>query len=59
MKKTYIMPSINVLEMTENEAILAASDGVTGSGDYDGSGTDGDGMDEDKVKFNSIWDSEL
>lgn len=59
MKKTYIKPSINVLEMTENEAILAASDGVTGTGGYDGPGTDGDGMDEDKVKFNSIWDSDL
>ena len=45
--------------MTENEAILAASDGTTGTGDYDGAGTKGDGMDEDKVKFNSIWDSDL
>lgn len=38
MKKTYIKPSINVLEMTENEAILAASDGTTGTGGYDGVG---------------------
>lgn len=45
--------------MTENEAILAASDGTTGTGGYDGAGTKGDGMDEDKVKFNSDWDSEL
>lgn len=59
MKKKYIKPSINVLEMTENEAILAASDGTTGTGGYDGAGTKGDGMDEDKVKFNSIWDSDL
>lgn len=59
MGKTYIKPSINVLEMTENEALLAASDGTTGTGDYDGSGTKGDGMDEDKVKFYSDWDSEL
>lgn len=59
MGKKYIKPSINVLEMTENEAILAASDGTTGTGGYDGSGTDGGGMDEDKVKFYSDWDSEL
>lgn len=32
MGKKYIKPSINVLEMTENEAILAASDGTTGTG---------------------------
>lgn len=57
MKKTYITPNISVLEMTENEAILAASDGVTSSGKYNGS--DEGGMDEDKVKFNSIWDSDL
>lgn len=59
MKKTYIKPSINVLEMTENEAILTASDGATGTGSYDGPGTDLDDMDEDKVKFNSVWDSDL
>ena len=59
MKKTYIKPSINVLEMTENEAILAASDSATRTGSYDGSGTDFEGMDEDKVKFNSVWDSDL
>lgn len=59
MGKKYIKPSINVLEMIENEAILAASDGTTGTGGYDGAGTKGDGMDEDKVKFNSIWDSDL
>lgn len=59
MKKTYIKPSINVLEMTEYEAILAASDGATGTGSYDGPGTVLDDMDEDKVKFNSVWDSDL
>lgn len=59
MGKKYIKPSINVLEMIENEAILAASDGTTGTGGYDGAGIKGDGMDEDKVKFNSIWDSDL
>lgn len=59
MKKTYITPNISVLEMTEKEAILAASDGVTSSGSYDGNGSDENSMDEDKVKFNSIWDSEL
>lgn len=59
MKKTYIKPSINVLEMTENEAILAASDSATRTGSYDGPGTDLDDMDEDKVKFNSVWDSDL
>ena len=59
MGKKSIKPSISVLEMIENEAILAASDGTTGTGGYDGAGTKGDGMDEDKVKFNSDWDSEL
>lgn len=59
MKKTYIKPSINVLEMKENEAILAASDSATGTGSYDDSGTGLEGMDEDKVKFNSVWDSDL
>ena len=59
MKKTYIIPNEKIAELGADECLLADSN--TGAGGYDGTNNpseDGDGMDEDKVKAQNLWDTQ-
>jgi hypothetical protein len=60
MKKIYISPSIEVIEIDERDSIMLAVSGETGS---TGTGGDDDGLGEDLARKhysynnNNIWDN--